>query len=160
MRERLSSAFSSFWRGMFGGNLVTLFTLLHLVPLRFRYVGGYWDRTQHCCNVSIGRQNALTTRLDLIHFLVLHSLFQSFSYLLCNKRFYSFWQIFFILFYFFRNHFSVTLPLILIMMHTLRLLLKSCFLRHLPLRRSFLFLTDKSWIDPGQFFFIKDHTDY
>jgi hypothetical protein len=31
-------------------------TLLHLPPLRFRCVGGCWDRTQDCCDFGIGSQ--------------------------------------------------------------------------------------------------------
>ncbi len=59
-------------------------TLLHLTPLRFRCVGGCWDRTQdscdYCSNHSarshplLGQisstlgQISSTTRLDLIHY--------------------------------------------------------------------------------------------
>jgi hypothetical protein len=32
-------------------------------PLRFHGVGGFWDRTQDCCDFGI---DALSTRLDLI----------------------------------------------------------------------------------------------
>jgi hypothetical protein len=43
--------------------------MLHLPPLRFHCVGGCWDRTQDCCDFGIGTQTlALTTRLDLIHY--------------------------------------------------------------------------------------------
>jgi hypothetical protein len=28
-------------------------TLLYLPPLRFHCVGGYWDRTQDCCDFGI-----------------------------------------------------------------------------------------------------------
>ncbi len=38
-------------------------TLFHLLPLRFRCVGGCRDWTQDCCDFGIG----WTTRLDLIH---------------------------------------------------------------------------------------------
>ncbi len=31
-------------------------TLLHLPPLKFHCVGGYWDRTQDCCDFGIGSQ--------------------------------------------------------------------------------------------------------
>jgi hypothetical protein len=31
-------------------------TLLHLPPLRFHCVGGYWDRTQDCCGFGINSQ--------------------------------------------------------------------------------------------------------
>jgi hypothetical protein len=32
-------------------------TLLHLPRLRFYYIGGCWDRTQDCCDFSIGSQS-------------------------------------------------------------------------------------------------------
>jgi len=31
-------------------------TLFHLLPLTFYCVGGYWDRTQECCDFSIDRK--------------------------------------------------------------------------------------------------------
>ncbi len=31
-------------------------TLLHLPPLRFHCIGGWWDRTQDCCDFGIGSQ--------------------------------------------------------------------------------------------------------
>ena len=31
-------------------------TLLHLSPLRFHCVGGFWDRTQDCCDFGINSQ--------------------------------------------------------------------------------------------------------
>ncbi len=50
-------------------------TLLHLPPLRFYCVGGYWDRTQDCFDFGIDSQQtpksqgliSSTFRLDLIH---------------------------------------------------------------------------------------------
>jgi hypothetical protein len=42
-------------------------TLLHLPPLGFHCAGGCWDQTQDWCDFGIGSQDALTTRLDLIH---------------------------------------------------------------------------------------------
>jgi hypothetical protein len=34
-------------------------TLLHLPPLRFHCVGGYWDRTHDCCDFTIDSQTLL-----------------------------------------------------------------------------------------------------
>jgi hypothetical protein len=36
--------------------MTILSTLLHLRPLRFHCVGGYWDRTPDCCDFGIDRQ--------------------------------------------------------------------------------------------------------
>ncbi len=45
-------------------------TLLHLPPLRFHCVIGSWDRTQDSCvRLWHWQSNALTTWLDLIHYL-------------------------------------------------------------------------------------------
>jgi hypothetical protein len=48
-------------------------TLLHLPPIRFRCVGGCWDRTQGSCDFGIGCQtlwplgyNSFSTRLHLM----------------------------------------------------------------------------------------------
>jgi hypothetical protein len=43
------------------------FTCRRPTPLRFRCVGGCCDRTQDCCDSGIGRSDALTNWLDLIH---------------------------------------------------------------------------------------------
>jgi hypothetical protein len=40
--------------------------VIHLPPLGFHCVGS-WDGTQDCCDFGIGKSDALTTRLDLIH---------------------------------------------------------------------------------------------
>ncbi len=42
-------------------------TLLHLTPLRFDFVGGYWDWFQDCCNDCIGSSDALTPLLDVFN---------------------------------------------------------------------------------------------
>jgi hypothetical protein len=43
-------------RGVFEFFCFLYLTLLHLPPLRFRCVGGCWDRTQDCCDFGIGSQ--------------------------------------------------------------------------------------------------------
>jgi hypothetical protein len=44
-------------RGIFGFfSYVSYSILLHLRPLRFHLVGGYWDRTQDFCDFVIGSQ--------------------------------------------------------------------------------------------------------
>jgi hypothetical protein len=64
----------------------TLSTLLHLPPLRFRWVGGCWDRTQDCCDYGIQVWTSLMPiiqpwfiRYSLLNFLyVLSSYFRLF----------------------------------------------------------------------------------
>jgi hypothetical protein len=58
LKERVRDSFSSFLtRGIFWIFFYVLYsTLLHLPPLRFRCVGGCWDRTQDCCDFGIGSQ--------------------------------------------------------------------------------------------------------
>ncbi len=53
-------------RGFF---ILFFYVLLHLPPLRFHCDGGCWDYTQDCCDFGIWQSDALTTRLDLIHYL-------------------------------------------------------------------------------------------
>jgi hypothetical protein len=47
-------------------NILITLNLHHLLPLRFHFVGGCWDRVQDSCNYRIGCQTPLTTRLALI----------------------------------------------------------------------------------------------
>jgi hypothetical protein len=53
-----------FKKGDFLDFFSTFSTLLHLPPLGFHDVGGFWDQTQDKC---IGYQTLVTTLLDLIH---------------------------------------------------------------------------------------------
>jgi hypothetical protein len=43
-------------------------TLLRLPPLRFHCLGGCWDLTQDSCDLRHWLSDALTNRLDLIHY--------------------------------------------------------------------------------------------
>jgi hypothetical protein len=45
--------FLDFWKVLYS-------TLLPLPLLRFHCVGGYWDRTQDCCDFNIGSQSYCT----------------------------------------------------------------------------------------------------
>ncbi len=61
---------ATFKNGYFGDFKSTLFNTAHLPPLKFHYVGGYWDRTQDCCDHGVGRVDTLSIRLGLIRPLV------------------------------------------------------------------------------------------
>ncbi len=51
---QLSDNYEIFKGGFFGIFYVLYSTLLHLPPLRFRCVGGFWDRIQDWCDFDIG----------------------------------------------------------------------------------------------------------
>ncbi len=59
-----------FKQGDFIASFYVLYSiLLHLLPLRFHCIGGFWNRTQDCCDfgMAVSDSGALTTRLYLIH---------------------------------------------------------------------------------------------
>jgi hypothetical protein len=52
---RINSNRGIFWVFFYVGTVLSS-TLLHLPPLRFHCVGGYWDGTQYCCDFGMGSQ--------------------------------------------------------------------------------------------------------
>jgi hypothetical protein len=49
------------------GDFLGLFNAAHLSPLKFHYVGGYWDRTQDCCDHGVGRaRHSIHSTIGLI----------------------------------------------------------------------------------------------